>query len=59
MIWFKACPRCNGDLYLDGDEVACLMCGYRRDIKILRSDGLHPRLARSREKIGIAKRKAY
>ena len=33
MIWLKACPRCNGDLYLDNDmafsDVVCLQCGHR------------------------------
>lgn len=32
MLWFKRCPKCEGDLYLDRDMygpfVACLQCGY-------------------------------
>ena len=32
MFWFKACPKCNGDLYRDSDSygtyVACLQCGH-------------------------------
>ncbi len=32
MLWFKQCPKCEGDLYLDRDMygpfVACLQCGY-------------------------------
>ena len=53
MIWFKACPRCKGDLYLEretgySDELACLSCGYRRDVK---ADSHLPRIARSNEKV--------
>lgn len=32
MIYFKRCPRCNGDLHkaqdIYGSYVACLQCGY-------------------------------
>ena len=32
MLWFKQCPRCEGDLHHDrdvyGEYVACLQCGY-------------------------------
>jgi len=32
MLWFKQCPRCQGDLHNDRDTyghyVACLQCGY-------------------------------
>ncbi len=31
MLWFKACPRCLGDLILESDlygqSVSCLQCG--------------------------------
>ena len=31
MFWFKACPKCHGDLYSDtdvyGSYIACLQCG--------------------------------
>jgi len=31
---FKACPRCNGDLYIEDDvgsrELVCLQCGSRQ-----------------------------
>ena len=31
MIWFKACPKCHGDLVESGDiygkYVSCLQCG--------------------------------
>ena len=37
MIAFKACPRCRGDLmqdeFLGQAELACLQCGYRRELK--------------------------
>ncbi len=36
MIWFKLCPRCNGDLYYDHDEygrfVTCAQCGFGKDM---------------------------
>ena len=32
MFWFKACPKCYGDLYSDrdvyGSYVACLQCSH-------------------------------
>ncbi len=36
MIYFKACPRCRGDIYLNnGDQygryLECLQCGYEAD----------------------------
>jgi len=34
---FKACPRCNGDVFIDSDidgwYEQCLMCSFRRDLK--------------------------
>ncbi len=36
MIYFKACPRCQGDIHITGDwygEFAeCLQCGYEADV---------------------------
>ena len=36
MIYFKACPRCRGDMTLTGDHYGwfkeCLMCGYEVDV---------------------------
>ncbi len=36
MIWFRGCPRCRGDLYLDKDIYGwyrkCLQCGYLQDL---------------------------
>ena len=33
MFWFKACPKCKGDLFLDNglysQDIVCLQCGYR------------------------------
>ncbi len=30
MFWFKACPKCHGDLYMEtdvyGSYIACLQC---------------------------------
>lgn len=35
MMWLKACPRCRGDLFLDGDAygefVSCIQCGHMLD----------------------------
>lgn len=35
MMWPKACPRCQGDLFLDsdyyGNYVSCIQCGYALD----------------------------
>lgn len=32
MLWFKECPKCEGDLYMDRDMygpfVCCVQCGY-------------------------------
>jgi hypothetical protein len=32
MLWFKACPKCQGDLALQqdvfGNYVGCLQCGF-------------------------------
>ena len=37
MIYFKACPRCRGDMTLTGDHYGsfkeCLMCGYEADVE--------------------------
>jgi hypothetical protein len=36
MVWLKACPRCKGDLFLDGDHYgkykSCIQCGYIKDL---------------------------
>ncbi len=36
MIFFKACPRCRGDVELSSDPyggyVQCLQCGFTRDV---------------------------
>lgn len=36
-IYFKQCPRCNGDISASSDHygnyVHCLQCGYMADIK--------------------------
>jgi Zn-finger nucleic acid-binding protein len=35
-IFFKSCPRCRGDLFLDRDKfgsyIQCLQCGFLRDL---------------------------
>ncbi|MBI4202687.1 MAG: YheV family putative metal-binding protein [Chloroflexi bacterium] len=37
MIYFKACPRCQGDMHvvndLYGRYLECLQCGYEDDLK--------------------------
>ncbi|MEE8363812.1 MAG: hypothetical protein V3S18_07065 [Dehalococcoidia bacterium] len=41
MIFFKACPRCRGDIELASDPyggyVKCLQCGFTRDVPDTRS----------------------
>ena len=36
MFYFKACPKCHGDLYLDSDGygsfIECVQCGLLRDL---------------------------
>ena len=36
MVWLKGCPKCKGDLFLDGDSYgkfqSCIQCGYIRDL---------------------------
>ena len=36
MFWFKGCPRCCCDLYVDqhqyGSFVSCLQCGLNREL---------------------------
>ena len=38
MFFFRACPKCQGDMYLDrdiyGPFVECLQCGLIRDLKV-------------------------
>ncbi len=48
MFYFKACPKCHGDLYLDSDGygtfIECLQCGWLRDL-VDRKIGMADRLA--------------
>ncbi len=36
MFWFKQCPRCCGDLFIDQDQygsfVTCMQCGLSKDV---------------------------
>jgi hypothetical protein len=36
MFWFKRCPRCTGDLYVDWDWhgrfITCVQCGLSKDV---------------------------
>ena len=36
MIYLKACPRCQGDIHITGDQYGrfakCLQCGYEADV---------------------------
>ncbi len=53
-MWFKACPKCKGDLYLrheiDGKDIVCLQCGY-----IEHTSPQHVRVAAHRQR-QLAKR---
>ncbi len=40
VMWrLKSCPRCRGDVFLDGDRHSwyeqCLQCGYTRDLPVI------------------------
>ena len=47
MFYFKACPKCHGDPYLDSDGygtfIECLRCGLLRDL-VDRQIGMADRL---------------
>ena len=38
MFYFKACPKCSGDLHLDKDQygsfIECVQCGLVRDVEL-------------------------
>ena len=42
MALLKGCPRCNGyllveeDLGLDLEDLVCLQCGHRQEVKVVR-----------------------
>jgi hypothetical protein len=44
MIYFKSCPRCQGDVvveeWLGQKDATCLQCGYRGDPQRIESGGL-------------------
>ena len=29
-VAFKTCPKCNGQVYREWDDLVCLQCGYRK-----------------------------
>jgi len=43
MMYFKECPKCQGDLYagedIHGGYVSCIQCGYLRDLP---DENAHP-----------------
>jgi hypothetical protein len=46
-MWnFKSCPRCKGDLFIDGDTdkcyEKCLQCGYEKELVRVRVKKEHP-----------------
>jgi hypothetical protein len=40
MLFFKACPRCKGDLFDAKDQygfyISCLQCGFQRNVEAVR-----------------------
>ena len=36
MFWFKHCPRCSGDLFVERDQygtfITCMQCGFAKDV---------------------------
>ncbi len=58
MIYFKACPRCRGDMAEDRDAygfyVFCVQCGYQRDLRPIASPVLlttSPAMARTGKEV--------
>lgn len=47
MIYFKTCPRCQGDMVLSGDQygryMECLQCGYEREVTDTSGRAVPPR----------------
>ena len=50
VVFFKACPRCQGDLSRCRDSygayLECVQCGYLRDLEPLRREGLEEQAER-------------
>ena len=49
MFYFKACPKCQGDMYTERDQygsyIECLHCGLIRDIEVNQELGSgHPQM---------------
>lgn len=49
MVWLKACPKCEGDLFLDEDHYgkfkSCVQCGFIQDLAdSFQENGQTPRL---------------
>lgn len=46
MLYFKACPRCRGDMHINrdiyGNYKECLQCGFMLDLR--KPDNLHSQL---------------
>ena len=36
----RDCPRCGGNLLLEGEEVVCLQCGWRVEGKIIKKEAI-------------------
>ncbi len=57
MMWLKACPRCQGDLYAGGDRhgryIACAQCGHTLNDAQERALSLRP-LRRQLHRAGLA-----
>ena len=53
MFYLKACARCDGDLYIDGDYygsfLRCLQCGRLTEINVPRSGDLRTRRTTARK----------
>ncbi|MBI4200811.1 MAG: hypothetical protein HY531_00805 [Chloroflexi bacterium] len=58
MIYFKACPRCHGDMHLSKDQygqyVECIQCGYEVESQALSEMKRVPDASRQEEVVKVA-----
>lgn len=58
MIWYKGCPRCQGDVWLEtdlyGSYLSCVQCGMLSDAPSLLDDEPPSRPRRERRRLKVA-----
>ena len=54
MIFFKACPRCSGDMHVNrdiyGDYKECLNCGNMQDLESAEARHIFPSATMTKKK---------